>query len=333
VHVPPGSTETWVQCVSGRARRARRPRWPRPPGHSSSGASASGPAARRPCRWSARTADSSSPRSRPGRSRATAERWSRPPRRSERWRRRAPSWQRRAPGGACGVETSSKPRPWSPRVSAAIRHRSTRPARLDLVDQPQRQGTSRSRPPPPPFREQPNDQAGAVAGRDRLARARQQPEDPGDVPAGLRVGRDAHAPRDRGRTGVHARTLNHVAGGADDSIPFVLQPSERGARPLRDRRRGGRVLMGNGPAVDFAVHATTPHHTVPRPRKARRPAAPFPATRPRNVENAAEGLDAASPHVFGALAALGGSATDPMGHDRDQPSQTAAMADVNGSSR
>jgi hypothetical protein len=43
------------------------------------------------------------------------------------------------------------------------------------------------------------------------------------------------------------------------------------------------------PAVDFAVHGPALRDAAAGPRKARRPAAPFPATRPRRVETAAAG--------------------------------------------
>jgi hypothetical protein len=53
--------------------------------------------------------------------------------------------------------------------------------------------------------------------------------------------------------------------------------------------RGGRVLSGSGPAVDFAVRAAATRIAPPGPRKARRPAAPLPATRPRSGDIAATG--------------------------------------------
>src|ERR687895_2058519 len=49
-------------------------------------------------------------------------------------------------------------------------------------------------------------------------------------------------------------------------------------------RAAGGSCQEMEPAVDFAVRAAALPSAAPGPRKARRPTAPFPATRPRSVE-------------------------------------------------
>ena len=169
----------------------------------------------------------------------------------------------RRPGGSRRrASTSLRVLVHDPPAAVAVEHHVDVPVagrRLPRHPVRPRRGSCRSRPRPSAPRRGPSAGPVPVRGLDELD----------ELVLARRV---MEAIRTRAR---HAPTLR---------LPFATgQPGCWWLEHLRDHGHGGRVLSGNGPAVDFAVHGPVAARRPAGPRKARRPETPFPATHPRIV--------------------------------------------------